>query len=57
MSSSGSVAPPSNSLVRKLLRLGRFIIFLCTAGWAYPHVCTEDMDLTKIQNDHMAKKS
>jgi hypothetical protein len=57
MSSSGSVTPPSNSIVRKLLRLGRFIIFLCTAGWAYPHVCTEDMDLTKIQNDHMAKKN
>jgi hypothetical protein len=57
MSSSGSVTPPSNSIVRKLLRLGRFIIFLCTAGWAYPHVCTEDMDLTKIQNDHMAKKT
>jgi hypothetical protein len=57
MSSSASVTPPSNPIVRKLLRLGRFIIFLCTAGWAYPHVCTEDMDLTKIQNDHMAKKT
>jgi len=57
MSSNESAAPPSSSIVRKLLRLGRFIIFLCTAGWAFPHVCTEDMDLTKIQNDHMAKKS
>jgi hypothetical protein len=37
-------------MIRKLARLGRFIIFLCTAGWAYPHVLTEDMDLTRIQN-------
>lgn len=57
MSTTETGAPPSSPIVRKLLRLGRFIIFLCTAGWAYPHVCTEDMDLTKIQNDHMAKKT
>ena len=41
----------------KLVRLGRFMIFLCTLGWLFPHVCTEGMDLTKIQNDHMASKS
>lgn len=40
--------------VRRVRRVGRFIIFLCTAGWAFPHVCTEDMDLTRIQNQHMA---
>ena len=43
-------------LLRKLGRLGRFIVFLCTAGWIFPHVCTEDLDLTKIQNDQMANK-
>jgi hypothetical protein len=37
----------------RLRRLGRFILFLCTAGWMYPHVCTEDMDLTAIQKGHM----
>ena len=47
----------SGKVIRKLGRLGRFILFLCTAGWAYPHVCTEDMDLTDIQNQHMARKS
>lgn len=41
------------TLGRKLARLGRFIAFLCTAGWAFPHVCTEDLDLTEIQKGHM----
>jgi hypothetical protein len=40
----------SRSVIRKLGRLGRFVIFLCTLGWAFPHVCTEDMDLTGIEN-------
>lgn len=48
---------PPSTLGRKLARLGRFILFLCTAGWAFPHVCTENMDLTKIQNDHINKKT
>jgi hypothetical protein len=42
----------SAAILRKLARLGRFIVFLCTGGWAFPHVCTEDLDLTKIQNEH-----
>jgi hypothetical protein len=36
---------------RKLARLLRFLVFLCTAGWLFPHVCTEDMDLTRLQDD------
>jgi hypothetical protein len=51
-----SAAPSTTPLVRKLGRLGRFIAFLCSFGWLYPHVCTEDMDLTKIQNDQTAGK-
>lgn len=43
-------------LLRKLGRLGRFIVFLCTAGWLFPHTCTEGMDLTRIQNERMAGK-
>jgi hypothetical protein len=42
---------------RRILRLGRFLVFLFTAGWAFPHVCTEDLDLTKIQDEHMAGKT
>ena len=42
------------TVIRKLGRVGRFMIFLCTAGWAFPHVCTEDMNLTRIQNQQMA---
>jgi hypothetical protein len=44
------------AVIRKLIRLSRFILFLCTAGWAFPHVCTEGMDLTRIQNEHMARR-
>ena len=54
-----ATAPGSNrprSLGQKLARLGRFIAFLCTAGWLFPHVCTEGMDLSKIQRDQLAKK-
>jgi len=47
----------SAAISRKLVRLGRFIIFLCTLGWVFPHVCTEDMDLTRIQNEHMGAKT
>lgn len=41
------------SITAKLARFGRFIIFICTAGWAFPHVCTEDLDLTRIQKNYM----
>jgi hypothetical protein len=57
MSQSGSSAAASGTVLRKLGRLARFIVFLCTAGWAFPHVCTEGMDLTRIQNEHMARKT
>ena len=44
-------------MIRKLARLGRFIVFLCTAGWAFPHVLTEDMDLTRLQDEQRTGKS
>jgi len=56
MSQTRTTPPLSGSVIRKLHRLGRFIVFLCTAGWAFPHVCTEHMNLTRIQNEHMARK-
>ena len=31
-------------------RLGRFIAFLCTAGFMYPNVCVEGMDCTRLQD-------
>ena len=45
------------SMTAKLARLGRFIIFLCTAGWAFPHVLTEDIDLTRIDEERRTGKS
>jgi hypothetical protein len=57
MSNPESTASLPASILRKLGRLGRFIVFLCTSGWLFPHACTEDMDLTKIQKDRMAGKS
>jgi hypothetical protein len=50
------MSAPSTSVSRRLRRLIRFLVFLCTAGWIFPHVCTEDLDLTKIQ-DEQARKS
>lgn len=46
-----NTAAHAKSLPRRIARLLRFIAFLCTGGWAFPHVCTEDMDLTQLQND------
>jgi hypothetical protein len=57
MSQIESTTALTATVVRKLSRLGRFMLFLCTAGWAYPHVCTEDMDLTRIQDAHNAGKT
>lgn len=57
MDSTESAAPLWSSMARRLRRLGRFLLFLCTAGWAFPHVCTDGMDLTRIQNEQMARKS
>lgn len=44
------------TILQKLGRLGRFILFLCTSGWLFPHACTEGMDLTRIQKERMAQK-
>ena len=50
-------AKTAPSLLAKLGRLGRFVLFLGTAGWLFPHVCTEDLDLTAIQKEHMKAKT
>jgi hypothetical protein len=55
MSQTGKTTEPSAAFLLKLGRLMRFIIFLCTAGWAFPHVCTEDLDLTAIQNEQAGR--
>jgi len=57
MSQNEPSADAPSTISRKLGRLFRFMMFLLTAGWAYPHVCTEDMDLTKIQDEHMREKA
>lgn len=36
-------------------RLGRFIVMFITLGFAYPNVCVEGLDLTKIQNEYEGK--
>ena len=35
----------------RLAHLGRISLFFLTAGFAYPNVFVEDMDLTRIQGD------
>jgi hypothetical protein len=53
MSYPESTASVPTTLLRKLGRLGRFVVFLCTSGWLFPHACTEGMNLTRIQNDQL----
>ena len=56
MSRTGSTPSVPSKVIRMLGRSARFIVFLCTAGWAFPHVCTEDMDLTRMQDEHAGRK-
>jgi hypothetical protein len=56
MTNPEAIASLPATILRKLGRLGRFIVFLCTSGWLFPHACTEGMDLTQIQKDRIAKK-
>jgi hypothetical protein len=56
MSNPESTAPLPAKILRKLGRLGRFLVFLCSSGWLFPHACTEGMDLTRIQKDRIAGK-
>ena len=37
-------------------RVFRFIIFMLTSGYAYPHVCIEGMDLSGDQKDYETRK-
>jgi hypothetical protein len=48
-----NTAPP-HTFLAKLGHLARFVVFLCTAGWLFPHACTEGMDLTQIQDKDRA---
>ena len=57
MTQSASTTTGLAGIILRASRLCRFLIFLCTAGWAFPHVCTEGMDLTRIQNEHTARKA
>lgn len=56
MNRSEPSAKPARSIGARLARLGRFVMFLLTAGWLFPHVCTEDLDLTAIQKGHMKER-
>jgi hypothetical protein len=44
-------ATSQSSAMAKLAHLGRVSLFFLTAGFAYPNVMVEDMDLTRIQGD------
>jgi hypothetical protein len=36
--------------------LGRFILFICSSGYLFPHVCTESMDMKEYEAN-LQKKS
>ena len=42
---------PQSRAAARLSHLGRISVFFLTAGFAYPNVFVEGMDLTKIQGD------
>lgn len=44
-------ATSQSRAMARLAHLGRFSIFVLTAGFAYPNVMVEGMDLTRIQGD------
>ena len=44
------------TILQKVGHVARFMVFLCSAGWLYPHASTEGMDLTQILKDRMASK-
>jgi hypothetical protein len=55
MNHAASTTSLPTTILQKLARLGRFMVFLCTSGWLFPHACTEGMNLTQLQNDQMDK--
>ena len=49
--SAGSPVSKHVPMADRLAHWGRVAVFLLTAGFAYPNVFVEGMDLTKIQGD------
>ncbi len=47
-----TIGPPPSS---GIARLGRFALFFATAGFAYPNVFSENMDLTKLDAQYQIK--
>ena len=50
------IAALPTTILQKLGHVARFMVFLCSAGWLFPHASTEGMDLTQIQKDRTANK-
>jgi hypothetical protein len=46
--------PPSSGMA-KLGRLGRFSMFFITAGFAYPNVFVENVDVTKLDAQYQLR--
>ena len=44
--------PPPSSGMAMLSRLGRVSIFFATAGFAYPNVFVENIDISKLDAKH-----
>jgi hypothetical protein len=44
-------ATSQSSAMARLAHLGRVSVFFLTAGFAYPNVMVEGLDLTRIQGD------
>ncbi len=47
--------PPPSRVMAGLGRLGRFSLFFASAGFAYPNVFVENIDIAKLDVKHQTK--
>ena len=55
MSHEKTSGPPPSRGMAMIGRLGRFSLFFATAGFAYPNVFTENVDIAKIDAEYKIK--
>ena len=41
----------TKQFLKPIARLGRFVLFVLSSGYLYPHVCTEGMDMKAYEAD------
>ena len=52
MTNEKTIGPPPSSGMSTLGRLGRISLLFATAGFAYPNVFVENIDIAKLDANH-----